>query len=111
MNLRRINIVPQKPILSRIRTSRTRCDEMRDSADTKGCVAATHPFVFWLSDSGQGEAEDLQGGLFQLGKLLAGAGFTVGTAAAIAVLAFMLYMLFRKNKYAVQTVKNNQISA
>ncbi len=37
--------------------------------------------------------------VFQLGKLFAGAAFSVWTAAAVVVLAFMLYMLFRKNKY------------
>jgi len=37
--------------------------------------------------------------VFQLGKLFAGAGFGIGTIVAIAVLAFLVYMLFRKNKY------------
>ncbi|NLC92998.1 MAG: ferrous iron transporter B, partial [Treponema sp.] len=37
--------------------------------------------------------------VFQLGSFFAGKGFTVWTAIAIVVLAFILYMLFRKNKY------------
>ena len=37
--------------------------------------------------------------VFQLGKLFAGGGFGVGTAVAVIVLAFIIYMLFRKNKY------------
>ncbi len=37
--------------------------------------------------------------VFQLGSFFSGNGFTVWTAIAIVVLAFILYMLFRKNKY------------
>lgn len=37
--------------------------------------------------------------VYQLGLLFTGAGFSVGTVVALAVLVFMLYMLFRKNKY------------
>ncbi len=37
--------------------------------------------------------------VYQLGLLFNGAGFGIGTVAAILVLAFLLYMLFRKNKY------------
>ena len=37
--------------------------------------------------------------VFQLGKLFAGAAFTFGTGAALAVLGFMIYMLVRRNKY------------
>ncbi|HPE39020.1 MAG TPA: nucleoside recognition domain-containing protein, partial [Bacillota bacterium] len=37
--------------------------------------------------------------VYQLGMLFSGAGFTVWTAVAIVVLAFLVYMLFRKNKY------------
>ena len=37
--------------------------------------------------------------VYQLGLLVNGAGFGIGTVAAILVLAFLLYMLFRKNKY------------
>ncbi len=37
--------------------------------------------------------------IYQFGIFFTGAGFTVGTAAAIAVLIGMLYLIFRKNKY------------
>ena len=37
--------------------------------------------------------------VYQLGLLFAGAGFGVGTAAAILLLVFFLYMLLRKNRY------------
>ncbi|MGI5888193.1 MAG: ferrous iron transport protein B [Oscillospiraceae bacterium] len=37
--------------------------------------------------------------VYQLGLLFSGAGFTFGTAAALAVLAFLMYMLLRKNRY------------
>ncbi|MEA4912745.1 MAG: ferrous iron transport protein B [Oscillospiraceae bacterium] len=37
--------------------------------------------------------------VYQLGMLISGAGFTVWTAVAIAALVFLLYMLFRKNRY------------
>ncbi len=37
--------------------------------------------------------------VYQLGMFFTGAGFTVGTAAAIAVLAGLIYLIFRKNKY------------
>jgi len=36
--------------------------------------------------------------VYQLGLLFAGAGFTFATAAALAVLALLLYMLLRKNR-------------
>ena len=36
---------------------------------------------------------------YQFGMFFSGAGFTLGTAAAIAVLAVFLYLIFRKNKY------------
>ncbi len=36
--------------------------------------------------------------VYQLGLLFSGAGFGIGTVAAVAVLALMVYMLFRKNK-------------
>ena len=42
--------------------------------------------------------------MFQLGKLIAGGGFGVGTIAAIIVLAFLLYMLLRKSKYTDEGV-------
>ena len=37
--------------------------------------------------------------VYQLGLLFAGAGFGVGTAAAILLVVFFLYMLLRKNRY------------
>ena len=37
--------------------------------------------------------------VYQFGQLFTGGGFGIGTAAAILVLALMLYLLFRKNKY------------
>ncbi len=37
--------------------------------------------------------------VYQFGMFFTGAGFTVGTAAAIAVLAGFIYLIFRKNKY------------
>lgn len=37
--------------------------------------------------------------IYQFGMFFSGAGFTLGTAAAIAVLAGFLYLIFRKNKY------------
>ena len=37
--------------------------------------------------------------VFQLGKLFAGAAFSVGTLAAIVLLAAMIYMLARRNRY------------
>ena len=45
--------------------------------------------------------------VYQIGTLIAGGGFGVWTVVAIAALAAMLYLLFRKNKYSddVLTVK------
>ena len=37
--------------------------------------------------------------VYQLGLLFAGAGFTLATTVALVVLAFMLYMLLRRNRY------------
>ncbi len=37
--------------------------------------------------------------VYQLGLLFNGAGFGIGTVAAIVVLAFLAYMLFRRNRY------------
>ena len=37
--------------------------------------------------------------VYQLGMLFVGNGFTVWTGVAIALLAFLLFMLFRKNRY------------
>lgn len=43
--------------------------------------------------------------VYQLGMLFSGGGFGIGTAAAIIVLAGLIYLLFRKNKY-----EDNKIS-
>ena len=45
--------------------------------------------------------------VYQLGLLLAGAGFTLATAVALIVLAFMLYMLLRKNRYDENHLSRN----
>ena len=37
--------------------------------------------------------------IYQFGALFTGGGFGIGTAAAVLDLAFLLYMLFRKNRY------------
>ena len=37
--------------------------------------------------------------VYQLGLLFSGAGFTVATAVAILLLAFLVYMIVRRNKY------------
>ena len=37
--------------------------------------------------------------IYQFGMFFSGAGFTIGTAAAIAVLVMFLYLIFRKKKY------------
>ena len=42
--------------------------------------------------------------VFQLGKLFAGGGFGLGTIVAIILLAFVVYMLFRKSKYTDEGV-------
>ena len=42
--------------------------------------------------------------VFQLGKLFAGGGFGLGTIVAIILLAFIVYMLFRKSKYTDEGV-------
>ena len=48
--------------------------------------------------------------VFQLGKLFSGAGFGVGTVAAIVLLAALIYMVVRKNRYDenhfTQKIKN-----
>lgn len=42
--------------------------------------------------------------VYQLGAWFIGAGNVIGTVVAAAVLAFILYMLFRKNKYSENTL-------
>ena len=37
--------------------------------------------------------------VYQLGLLFTGGGFGAGTAVAIVLLAFIIYMLVRKNRY------------
>ena len=37
--------------------------------------------------------------IYQFGKLFTGGGFGIGTLAAVLDLAFLVYMLFRKNRY------------
>jgi ferrous iron transport protein B len=37
--------------------------------------------------------------IYQFGSWFIGTGSIIGTVAAVLVLIFMLYMLFRKNKY------------
>lgn len=43
--------------------------------------------------------------VYQLGMFVEGNGFTLGTAAALAVLVIMVYMIFRRNKYEAPTIK------
>lgn len=37
--------------------------------------------------------------VYQLGTVFGGGGFNVGTVIAILLVLFIVYMLFRKNKY------------
>ena len=52
------------------------------------------------SAGGQHLGTGVGGGIILDGKLFTGGGFGVGTVAAILDLAFLVYMLFRKNKYS-----------
>ena len=45
--------------------------------------------------------------VYQLGLLFAGAGFTLATTVALVVLAFMLYMLLRRNRYDENHLSRN----
>ena len=43
--------------------------------------------------------------VYQLGTLLTGGGFSLWTAAALAALAGLLYLLLRKNRYDQNTLR------
>ena len=49
--------------------------------------------------------------VYQLGLLFTGAGFGIGTAAAIVLLALLGYLLFRKNKYDGNTLTVSAVTA
>ena len=49
--------------------------------------------------------------VYQLGTFFAGGGFTLGTAAAVLVLAALLWLLFRRNKYSENTLNVSAVSA
>ena len=49
--------------------------------------------------------------VYQLGLLFTGAGFSVGTVAAIAVLVFLIYMVVRKNKYNDNVLTVSSVAA
>ena len=49
--------------------------------------------------------------VYQLGVLFTGAGFTVWTAIAIVVLAALVYLLVRKNKYDDNTLSSSAVSS
>lgn len=50
--------------------------------------------------------------VYQLGGLIVGeVSFGAGTAAAVAAMAFLIYMLFRKNKYDVGTLTISAVDA
>ncbi len=48
--------------------------------------------------------------VYQLGTFFVTLRFTVGTAAALIVLAFLLFMLFRKNRYSRNRRRKNKIN-
>ena len=43
--------------------------------------------------------------VYQLGLLISGGGFTIATGAAFAVLAGLLYLVFRRNPYEARMSK------
>jgi hypothetical protein len=47
--------------------------------------------------------------VYQLGAFFTTLHFTVGTAAAVIVLAFMLFMLLRKNRYMRNKRRKNKM--
>ena len=49
--------------------------------------------------------------VYQLGMLISGGGFGIGTVAAVLVLAFLVYMLVRKNKYDDSRLTVRAVSA
>ncbi|MDD4807416.1 MAG: ferrous iron transport protein B [Oscillospiraceae bacterium] len=49
--------------------------------------------------------------VYQLGMLFSGAGFSVGTVAAIAILVFLVYMVARKNKYNDNVLTMSSVAA
>lgn len=49
--------------------------------------------------------------VYQLGMFLTGNSFDLGTAAAIIVLALLLYLLLRRNKYSENTLSVSAVSA
>ncbi len=49
--------------------------------------------------------------VFQIGKVVSGGGFGIGTVAAIAVIAAFLFLLFRKNNYDGKRLDNRAFGA
>ena len=49
--------------------------------------------------------------VYQLGRLFTGSGFTIWTAVAILALAFLLYMLLRKNRYDENHLNTRAVDA
>ena len=47
--------------------------------------------------------------VYQLGMFVCGGGFGIWTAVAIALLAALVYLLFRKNKYSIDTGKTTVV--
>ena len=49
--------------------------------------------------------------VYQLGSLFTGGGFGVGTVVAIALLACLVYLLARRNKYDGNTLTVRSVAA
>ena len=49
--------------------------------------------------------------VYQLGSLFTGGGFGVGTVAAVVLLALLVYLLVRKNKYEETTLSARAVAA
>ena len=62
--------------------------EMNDTKWTLGAIGYMCGFAYLVSLM-----------IYQFGKLFTGGGFGIGTLAAVLDLAFLVYMLFRKNRY------------